>query len=453
MTNDPPETLWPRISADLREAVGAHDFDIWLAPLEVAGYDGRLLVLRAPEETRAWVADRFGPLIIGAARTLLGPDLELRVVSGAEQIIASADDGGGPPEHAADPPLNPKLRFDQFVLGAGNRFAHAAALAVAENPGSAYNPLFLCGPPGVGKTHLLHSVAEYIQRHDPSMRVRLTTAEAFITEFVAATRRGGMERFKARHRGNDILLVDDVQFLMAKTRTEEEFFHTFNALRDGGAQVMLTSDRVPRDLDGLHERLRDRFESGLVAGITPPDMATRLAVLRMRAIRDELPMPGDAVLEAIARRVRTNLRALEGALIRVVAYASMRDRQLDEALTAEVLDDLFPEPAARAGDTRVTIEDVQVATCSAFGITREELVSDSRANRVAWPRQVAMFLARRHTDESLPAIGASFGGRGHTTVMHAVRRTAERVQSDPELSTIVDDLSTTLSEPRADRSD
>ena len=174
------------------------------------------------------------------------------------------------------------------MLGAGNRFAHAAALAVAENPGTAYNPLFLCGPPGVGKTHLLHSVAEYIQRHDPSMRVRLTPAEAFVNEFIAATQRGGIDRFKNRYRANDVLLVDDVQFLMSKTRTEEEFFHTFNALRDAGAQVMLTSDRVPRDLDGLHERLRDRFESGLVAEITPPDMPTRMAVLRKRATLDAI---------------------------------------------------------------------------------------------------------------------------------------------------------------------
>ena len=283
------------------------------------------------------------------------------------------------------------------------------------------------------------------------MRVRLTTAEAFVNEFVGAMQRGGIDLFKARYRTNDVLLVDDVQFLMSKTRTEEEFFHTFNALRDAGAQVMLTSDRTPRNLDGLHERLRDRFESGLVAEIQAPDTATRIAVLRKRANLDGLRMPSDAVLEAISRRVRTNLRTLEGALIRVVAFASLTGRSLDEQLAAEVLDDLFPEGARQPGETRVTIETVQLETCRAFGITREELLSGSRAARVAWPRQVAMYLAREHTGATFPAIGAGFGGRGHTTVMHACRRTEERVAADPEMSTIVGELSTRLSAEGDDR--
>ncbi len=453
MTSDHLETIWPAIAADLRDAVGTSDYDIWLAPLRVGGFDGRSLVLRAPDETLAWVTDRFTPLVEAEVRRALGPDVEVHIVGSDERLEPTAGQGGEGAREPEGTPLNPKLSFDQFVLGAGNRFAHAAALAVAENPGTAYNPLFLCGPPGVGKTHLLHSVAEYIQRHDPSIRVRLTPAEAFVNEFVGAMQRGGIDRFKDRYRANDVLLVDDVQFLMAKTRTEEEFFHTFNALRDAGAQVMLTSDRIPRDLDGLHERLRDRFESGLVAQIEAPDTPTRIAVLRKRATLDAIEMPCDDVLQAIALRVRTNLRTLEGALIRVVAFSSLTGRDLDEMLANEVLDDLFPPGCRQPGEARVTIESVQLETCKAFGITREELLSDSRATRFSWPRQVAMYLAREHTSETLPAIGAGFGGRGHTTVMHACRKTAERVASDPEVSTIVGELSTRLSDGDHDRSD
>ncbi len=452
MTLDPLNTLWTRIAADLRDAVGASDYEVWLAPLKVANFDGRSLLLRAPIETRAWVADRYGRVIAASVGKILGPEVGITIVTGREE--------GGPdaarrfaPTAPLDTAPNPKLCFDQFVLGESNRFAHAAALAVSENPGTAYNPLFLCGPPGVGKTHLLHSVADYLQRHEPSLRVRLTTAEAFVNEFVGAVKGGGMATFKARYRANDVLLVDDVQFLMSKTRTEEEFFHTFNALRDAGAQVMLTSDRTPRDLQGLHERLRDRFESGLVAQIDAPDMATRVAVLRKRATHDGLPMPSNAVLETIAQRVRTNLRTLEGALIRVVAFASLTGGEPDEALAARVLDDLFPSDAPQPGRARVTIESVQSATCAAFGITRDELLSPSKAARFVWPRQVAMYLAREHTTASLPVIGAGFGGRGHTTVLHACRRTVERVATDQEASTIVRELSTRLTDVMDDRSD
>ena len=451
MQPDPLNTIWPRIVADLRDAVGDSDYEVWLSGLRVGSFDGRAIVITVPAQTLAWVTDRFTRVLEASVWKIVGDDVALTLTAtGAarEQPV-----GRAPVAAPASAPLNPKLSFDQFVLGSGNRFAHAAALAVAENPGTAYNPLFVCGPPGVGKTHLLHSVADYLQRNEPSIRVRLTTAEAFVNEFVAAVRLGGIDTFKARYRANDVLLVDDVQFLMAKTKTEEEFFHTFNALRDAGAQVMLTSDRTPRDLDGLHQRLRDRFESGLVAEIGAPDMATRIAVLRKRADHDGLPMPAPDVLESIAERVQTNLRQLEGALIRVVAFASLTGRVLDRSLAAEVLENLFPASAPQPGDNRVTIESVQEATCQAFGITRDELLSSSRASRVAWPRQVAMYLAREHTGETLPAIGAGFGGRGHTTVMHACKRTAERVAEDPEASTIVSELSTSLSTVMDDRSD
>ena len=349
--------------------------------------------------------------------------------------------------------LNPKLVFDQFILGHGNRFAHAAALAVAEIPAQAYNPLFLYGPPGVGKTHLLHSIGNYVQAYGGGLSVRCTTAEAFTNAFLGALHGGDVDRFKERFRGVDVLLIDDVQFLESKARTEEEFFHTFNALHDAGGQVVLTSDRLPSDLDALEERLRERFESGLVADIAAPDLGTRMAVLRKRVHHDGIEMAEDA-LEVIAHRIQTNMRALEGALIRIVAYHSLTGRPIDAQLAEEVLAGLYPPardgtPAARRAP-QVTVEAIQTATCDAFGVSREDLLSDSRAQRVTWPRQVAMYLAREHTGQSLPAIARAFGGRNHTTVMHACKRAAERLAGDPEASEIVRTLAERI---HADRHD
>ena len=282
------------------------------------------------------------------------------------------------------------------------------------------------------------------------------TAEGFANAFIAAIQSRSMDAFKQRFRNTDVLLVDDVQFLMAKAKTEEEFFHTFNALRDIGAQVVLTSDRSPADLAALEERLRDRFASGLVAAIAAPDRATRLTVLRKRVALDHLDV-APAILEFLADRVTSNLRGLEAALVRAVAFASLAQEPLTIELATRVLHDLGPAATTTIGRHAPSVEDVQDATCAAFGLTREELLSSTRAARVAWPRQIAMYLAREHTDVSLPAIGVRFGGRGHTTVMHACKRTSARLAADPEASALVMRLSTQLSTTRpgdhADRPD
>ena len=315
------------------------------------------------------------------------------------------------------------------MIGDSNRLAHAAALAVAEMPGQAYNPLFICGPPGVGKTHLLSSIANLLMVHDPGLTVRVTTGEAFTNEFLGALGERNTDSFKARFRDVDVLLVDDVQFLERKTRTEEEFFHTFNALHDGGRQVVLTSDRPPRDLQALEDRLRERFEAGLVADIRPPGPTTRLAILRKRAQHDRIELADERALEVIAEHVESNVRTLEGALIRVVAFSSLTGRPLNAELAVEVLGNLYPRSPAPGGSRR-TIGEIQAATCQHFGLSAEELLSSARSARVAWPRQVAMYLARELTGASLPAIGRQFGGRDHTTVLHACRRTSARMSAD-----------------------
>jgi chromosomal replication initiator protein len=446
-----PESTWRRIDGELRRTVAPDTYEIWLAPLRVVAVRGREVEVHAPPKLRAWIADRFARVLTAAATSVLGPGAHVDVrpagPAGPARSTAAARGGRRAAAGTAAPAsapvsqddntpgdLNPKYTFEQFVIGDANRFAHAAALAVAELPGQAYNPLFVYGPPGVGKTHLLHSIGNYVRASGSGLTVRYTTIETFTNQFVAAVHGGSIERFKGRFRRNDVLLIDDVQFLASKVKTEEEFFHTFNALYEAGSQLVLTSDRLPRDLEALEDRLRERFESGLVTAIALPDLATRRTVLRKRVQHDGIALADDDVLTAIAERVPMNVRALEGALIRVVAFASLTGRELSTTLAGEVLDDLYPRdrpgPGARAAAP--TIEVIQDLIAETFGLTRAELLSHSRRANLTWPRQIAMYLAREHTGETLPAIAARFGGRNHTTVLHACRRAAERLDTDHE---------------------
>lgn len=431
---------WSLIRDELRRAVPDSTWHQWLQPLTGrCGEDGAVLV-QAPAHLGPWVAKRYGRLLEASAARVLGPRAVVRFVAADEPCEGDTPARTGSSERANA--FNPRHRFDQFVIGDSNRLAHAAALAVAEMPGLAYNPLFICGPPGLGKTHLLHSIANYVTTYGAGATVRYTTAEEFTNHFLDSLRGKTAETFKSAYRGVDVLLVDDVQFLQEKTRTEQEFFHTFNALHQAGAQVVLTSDRFPRDLGALESRLRERFEAGLVTDVASPDRGTRLAILHKRVQQDDIGMIDPGAIELIAARVTDNVRALEGALVRIVAFGSLTARPLTAELAAEVLAGLYPELRKRT--TAPTVGEIQERTAEAFGIAPELLVSRSRIATAAWPRQVAMYLSRELTALSLPAIGREFGGRSHTTVLHACRRTTERITEDRDAFEIVRRLTESL---------
>jgi chromosomal replication initiator protein len=328
----------------------------------------------------------------------------------------------GPPAGEAVTPrsqtrLNEKYTFDTFVIGASNRFSHAAAVAVAEAPARAYNPLFIWGDSGLGKTHLLHAVGHYTQRLFPGMRVRYVSTEEFTNDFINSLRDDRKVAFQRRYRDVDVLLVDDIQFLEGKEGTQEEFFHTFNTLHNANKQIVVSSDRPPKRLETLEDRMRTRFEWGLITDIQPPELETRIAILRKKAAQDRLAVPGD-VLEFIAERIERNIRELEGALIRVTAFASLNRQPVDTQLAEIVLRDLIPDSAA----SEITAPTIMAVTAEFFGVTIDELCGPGKSKAHAQPRQIAMYLCRELTDLSLPRIGQTFGGRDHTTVMHADKK-------------------------------
>lgn len=449
--------IWSHVQLKIAETVDEPVYRIWLEPLRVRSLQDSHLTIEAPAHACGWVRERFGRLLTACTAAVIGPQVTVDVIAeqetsklrrpaplhGPERTAQTAErDRAGSALPLQTPASNPKLTFDQFVIGDSNRLAHAASLTVSELPAQAYNPLFICGPPGVGKTHLLRAIATLITEHNPRLAVRSTTGEAFTNEFIAALGSSRLDSFKANFRHVDVLLIDDVQFLERKTRTEEEFFHTFNVLYECGSQIVLTSDRPPADLRALEDRLRERFASGLVADIRPPDYPTRLAILRKRAHQDELELADERALEVIAERVTTNVRALEGALIRAVAFSSLTSRPLTSELAEEVIHGLYPRSAPR----ETSIGAIKAAVCERFGVSDDELVSSSRTARLAWPRQAAMYLARELTPQSLPAIGREFGGRDHTTVMHALKRAETRIAGDPDLRRAVDDLRRALAD-------
>jgi chromosomal replication initiator protein len=439
---DQLEPIWDRIRTEMRRDVADFKFHIWLDPLELVGIDRETLFVRAPDHIRSWVRDRYLPLVREAATRGYAPGAVVEIVD--EQWSSPAEDSGGAPavEPVVAEALNPKYTFEQFVIGKGSRFAHAAALSVAELPGHAYNPLFIHGRPGLGKTHLLHAIGNYVQRYGSGVSVRYATVEQFTNEFVDAVRARDTQAFKERFRGVDVLLLDDVQFLADKARTEEELFHTFNELHDSGRQLVMTSDRSPAELQGVADRLGERFGSGLVVAVEPPDFHVRRAILEKRARLDAVDASPDLVSE-IAGRVTTSVRALEAALIQVVAYASLRGEQPTPDVARKLLDKLGPDRRS----AKPSVEEVLAATAGLFGVTPSQLTARDRRPDVARARKVAIYLARELTGKSLPEIGRRLGGRDHSTILAAVRSLSRDVEHDEELAQAVDKLKHQLATP------
>ncbi len=435
--NQDLDALWRATQERLRASVPESTYRIWFQPLRPAGGAGDTLYLTASEErVRAWAERRYATLITRALADCGTPICRVSFAPPSDQ----ADAATGPRGVL----LNPNYTFERFVIGPGNRLAHGAALAVAEAPSEAYNPLFLHGPPGLGKTHLLAAIANYLNANAPALSVRYTTAESFTNEFVLALKSAGADAFKARYRDLDVLLIDDVQFLEGKPATEEEFFHTFNALYESGSQLVLSADRIPSELSTLASRLRDRFEWGLTVPMEPPNLGTRLAVLRRLVQEAGVEIADSGALSELAERIDANVRQLHGALTRVLAHASLMARPLSSELIAEVI------PRSRSAEA-TSAEEIQQRVAERFGISRAELVGSSRAATPLRARQVAIYLTRELTDLSLPQIGRLYGGRDHSTVLNSLRRVEAGLGDDEELAGRIAELRAAIHNPTRDR--
>jgi len=441
------DSLWEDLSRRLRDTLNDATYANWFSDAGpgVLTDDAFQLVV-GNNFTREWIEGHFLGLIKAAARDTLGRDVRISIAvrDGGAQPAAAPEQHDLAVPGDAQPGANPKYTFDNFVIGSSNRFAHAAALAVAEAPAQAYNPLFIYGGTGLGKTHLLQAIGAYVSEHSRRWTTRYVTSETFMNDFINSLRDKRIEGFKQRYRTYDVLLIDDIQFFEGKERIQEEFFHTFNSLYEAGRQIVISSDRPPKEIATLEDRLRSRFEWGLITDILAPDLETRIAILRKKVTTDDLTVDPE-VLTFIASRVSSNIRELEGALTRVLAFSSLTGLSLTVALAEQVLRDVYP-----GGDdaSAVTIERIQEIVCDRFALTAAELVSKRRSQAVAYPRHVAMYLCRELTDSSLPKIGKEFGGRDHTTVMHANAKITRLISEDRSVYNLVQDLTARIKHVR-----
>jgi len=433
----PVEEVWTEVLDRVSEHINQPSLRVWFEGTRPVELSEDCLEISVPNSfAKEYIESRFKPLLEEALGSTLGREEASLIVSIQDVNVRAPERGNGQGLNGAEfvrnvrtvRPFKVKYTFDTFVIGAGNRFAHAAALAVSETPGVVYNPLFTYGGVGLGKTHLLHAVGQYVEDQDPSMRVKYVTCENFTNDFINSVRDHAPLGFQKRYRENDVLLIDDIHFLEGKIETQEAFFHTFNALYEENKQIVITSDRHPKYIPTLEDRLVSRFEWGLVTDIQPPDLETRIAILRKKALMDQLEVD-DEVLTFIASKVSTNIRELEGALVRILAYASLYGRTVSVDLAEEVLKDILVDAAYR----EIPVELIQHEVCRYFGLAKSDLIGSSRSKAFAYPRQIAMYLCRELTDESLPKIGRAFGGRDHSTVMHATSKIAKLINTDRDV--------------------
>ncbi len=426
-------SIWNGVKEQLRAELPSSTFELWISPLKAVSVNASTLYLAAPDGTRAWVERRYALAVERALRvTSRGVQSVSIVAAGDVPAPLAARDGWSTGVESLS--IDPRHTFERFVIGDGNRLAHAAALAVAEAPGEAYNPLFLHGPPGLGKTHLLGAIGNYLRRQRADLQVHYTTAERFTTEFVAALRSDGPDRFKKRYRGLDALLIDDVQALEGKEHTQEEFVHTFNALHATGKQIALSSDRPPEALARLAERLRDRFHWGLIAPLGTPDLRTRTTLLWRMAVDAPGVPPEPSALQELAAGTAGNVRRLEGAMTRVIALSSVLGKPVTRALVKHALGER-EEADGRSREARLapSVLAIQEASCSVIGVNRDHMLSSSRTARVVRARQLAMYLSRELTGLSLAQIAREFN-RDHSTVLHAIRAVSARLEPESEIS-------------------
>ncbi|QGU00608.1 Chromosomal replication initiator protein DnaA [Candidatus Syntrophocurvum alkaliphilum] len=429
MSNYDFNKIWNQVLKSIRKDIGDTSFDIWFAKVEFSAYQNDIVYLTVPNSlTKEWIESRYNDLILKNLKTLTHQNIS--IVISTEPVSE---------RNGNIPTLNTKYTFDSFVVGNSNRFAHAACYAVGESPAKAYNPLFIYGGVGLGKTHLMQAIGHHILTKNPLFSVVYVSSEQFTNELISSIKDDKTAVFRSKYRNVDVLLIDDIQFLAGKERTQEEFFHTFNTLYESNKQVVISSDRPPRNIPTLEDRLRSRFEWGLITDIQPPDLETRIAILRKKAQQENLDISND-IFDYIATNIHSNIRELEGALIRLLAYATITKRPLDMTLAAEALKDILPAPQPK----KITIEIIQNIVAQNYELDIKDFLSKKRNKHLVVPRQIAMYLCRQLTDASFPQIGEQFGGRDHTTVIHAVEKIEKEIKENKKLENTIEKLSNTI---------
>jgi len=439
-----PESLWQETLEKLKTELSKPSFETWFSSTRLSLIDGDTIVISVPNEfAKDWLESRYAPLIRSSIQSIIGHSVSLRFIIPSPERSYAEDHVLSKPVSTITPKqpetlsnfLNNKYTFDTFVIGNSNRFAHAASLAVAESPAKSYNPLFIYGGVGLGKTHLMHAIGNHILQRSPDTKVLYVSSEKFTNQLIDSIKDENSIEFRNHYRSVDILLIDDIQFLAGKERTQEEFFHTFNALHEANKQIIISSDRPPKEIPTLEDRLRSRFEWGLITDIQAPDLETRIAILRKKAILENLQVPNE-VMFYIADKIHSNIRELEGALIRVMAFASLSLIPITAEVAVEALKDILPANSSK----QITIEIIQQSVAGYFHLSPSEFKAKKRTRAVAFPRQIAMYLSRQLTDSSLPKIGDEFGGRDHTTVMHAHDKITQAILNDPLLEKKVNEM-------------